>query len=172
MKGVNLIPQSLRQQRRRARRVRRWSVSCVAYAAGLLVTCAAMRAMYLVDRHTLASDIVSTAKRIDEANKSLVGLRLQLSELTERTTTVQTIIDQPDWSILMAALGAATDDDLVLRELRLGSIAQLGPVVRPTGAPERVVLPKRFQLSLRGVGSSSGAVARFVNKLEQTQFFD
>lgn len=168
MKGVNLIPQPLRAARSRKRRLRRWTLGCSAYAAALMMTCAVMRGLWSADCRSLDGEISSTSRRIDDANRSINGLRAELAEMQEKSRTARNISDQPDWSILMSAVAAQVDDDLVLREVRLGAM----PGLSVARVADSLNGPRRFQLSMRGSARNPAGVSRFVSKLEQMQFFD
>ena len=154
--------------RARRRRVRRWALGCAAYAAALMMTCAVMRGLWSADCRTVDIDIAATSRRIEDANRSIAALRGQLGEMQEKSRTSRTIADQPDWSILLGAISAQVEDDLVLRELRLGSTT--GNAARNVADP--LTAPRRYQLSLRGVARSPVGVAKFVSRLEQMKFFD
>jgi hypothetical protein len=168
LKGVNLIPQPLYAARRRKRRLRRWALGCAAYAAALMMTCALMRGVWCANYRSLDSEIASTNHRIEDANRRIAGLRTQLFELQEQSRTAEAIADQPDWSILQNAVAVQMEDDLVLREVRLG--ATTTTAVR--GVADTLWAPKRYQLSIHGVARTPAGVSKFVSKLEQMQFFD
>lgn len=170
MKGVNLIPQSLRAARSRRRRMRRWTLACAAYGAALLMSCAVIRGLWSSDSRTLNSDIAATAHRIDDANRMIAGLRVQVADLQEKSRTSTAIADQPDWSILLAALSATTDEELVLREVRLGPAPGSGAGNR--NAADALYATRKYQLALRGVARSAAGSSKFVTRLEQMQFFD
>jgi Tfp pilus assembly protein PilN len=169
LKGVNLIPQPLRAARSRKRRLRLWTLACVVYAALLLLSCVVTHGLWSNQCHTVAADIASTGRRIDDANRDIAGRRAQRSAMLDVSRTTQAITDQPDWSVLLSALSASTEDDLIFREVRLGALFS-GAVSRTVAVDP--IEPRRYQLSLRGVSRSASSVAKFVSKLEQTQFFN
>jgi Tfp pilus assembly protein PilN len=167
---VNLIPQSLRVTRSHQRRMRRWGLACAVYAAALVMSCVVIRGMWSADSRTLNSDIASTGHRIVDANRVISGLRVQIADLQEKSRTSMAIADQPDWSILLAALSATTDDELVLREVRLGPAPGSGASNR--NAADALWATRKYQLALRGVARSAAGSSKFVTRLEQMQFFD
>ena len=166
MKGVNLIPQRLRAARAHKRRRRRWALGCAAYAASLMMTCAVMHGMWSSNCRSLDNDIATAAHRIEDDNRTINGLRSQLGEMQEKSRVSDAIADQADWSILLSAIGSQVDEDLVLREVRLGPNASVNRITDVLNGP------RRFQLAMRGASRNSAAVSRFVSKLEQMQFFD
>ncbi len=169
MKGINLIPQPLRLARSRKRRMRKWMLGSAAYAAALLMVCAVIHGLWSSQVRAQSGDIAKTSHRIEDENRTIAGLKAQLAAMQEASRTSTAIADQPDWSILLSALSASTEDELVFREVRLGAAS--------TGGMSRTVAdepwtPRRYQLSLRGTARAASGVSKFVNKLEQMQFFN
>ena len=168
MKGVNLIPLPLRLARSHRRRTRRWALACAAYAAALLMTCAVIRGLWSADCLTLNGEIASTGRRIDDANRELSLRRAQLAEMQEQSRVSQAISDQSDWSALLGAVSTQMDDDLVLREVRLGA----APGNEARNVADTLTAPRRYELSIHGVSRTSAGVSKFVAELEKMQFFD
>jgi Tfp pilus assembly protein PilN len=171
-KGVNLIPVPLRVTRQRRRRVSRWTLACAVYAGALLVSCAMVRSLYLTDRQTLTVEIEQAEKRQSELDRAARQQLAHLAALNDKAQTVHAITDQPDWSVLLAAISITMDDELVLRDLRIAPGSDAGGSVRSASATDALTGPRKYQLSLRGIGKTSNAVTKFVSRLEQTKFFD
>ena len=106
----------------------------------------------------------------------------RLIQLHHEVMASRAVSQQPDWSILLAALGRARGDEIVLQGCRLtldrpadsgrpgGSLRSLdagkqaeGSSAQPSG---------RYELEVQGMSDNQAAVSTFILELEQTGLFD
>ena len=171
MTSVSLIPAYRTDARKRRRRLRRWATAGAGYVLFLAVTYAFCNAIWGADGRSLASESQKTAAKIAETQRQLATLEKELLHDEQLLAANRTLADQPDWSLLLAALSQTLQDEVVLRS------CQLKPVWVGPGSSRGTPLPpgsqsNAFLLALRGFGKSQAAVAQFVLRLEGTELFE
>ena len=167
MIGVNLIPQSLREARRHRRLVVRWTVGGGIYALLLVLVCVVARSLYMADCHALDQQTGDMIHRIATADQISRSLKSQLVELHASSQTAHAIADRSDWSMLLSVLANTMDDELALRDVRISPVIDAKTVV-----VDPLSGPRKYSLTIRGLGENSMAVSKFVSHLEETKFFD
>ncbi len=176
MRSVNLIPKHRRQTRRRTVRLRRWTIICITYVAVLALGYGMCRAVWL-DNRDLAAELLDVEEQIEGSNQAIDSLTLELSEARVMLDASRRAVHQPDWSVLMALMSKALDEQIVLKEFRLGrmlNVESQGPTARRSRAGRTGLLnemPAAFTLELNGYGRTPKAVSGFVLRLEQTDMF-
>ncbi|MGE5607759.1 MAG: PilN domain-containing protein, partial [Bacillota bacterium] len=104
----------------------------------------------------------------------------KLLEIKAKLQTIRLVTNQPDWSILLAALSQAIGEDTVLNTITLeplhGSTGSATPPATGKGssktpAPEAAAQPVRWRLDLQGHGLSQPSVSRLITRLQQTELF-
>lgn len=181
MKGVNLIPAYRRERKHRRLRKRGWIVCCTGYAAALVAACAVARAAWLPDTKDMARDLAKASKQVAELEQASASARGKLAEANAMLQTVRAVAEQPDWSILLGALGRSVGDDVVLGVVKLDSIREpSGGPVRTAGASRGGAAAaqaagrqaERWTLELQGHGRSQGSASQFVVRLQETGLFE
>jgi hypothetical protein len=180
MKPVNLIPARRIIAKQRRRHVRRCVVICSTWAFVVSAVCVAGQGLTpaVAGEGNLAERLERAARDI-EANEQLVAAardELAAAQATLRAT--RSIADQPDWSALLALMGRATGDDVMLRSFDLQP-APAVPAVAPKGGnnargPQPAPAPARaagFVLATGGLAQSQLAVTQFVLRLERIGLF-
>jgi hypothetical protein len=175
MRSINLIPAQRRVQRRARRRLRFWPL-VLAGAAGLMaIACGVLRARVPAVVVTDA-ELAKVSTRLGELNTSLAGATKVAADREFNRSTLALLKDQPDWSLLLELLAAQTQEQTVLREIRLTPIAQaaVAPTVKEAGKtppPRQIELPAKFKLELRGLCKSPAGVSQFVANIEKLGIF-
>jgi Tfp pilus assembly protein PilN len=176
MARVNLLPRSRRHAAAARKRVRRWSWVAAGYAMVLLAGYAACAAALSVDGDDHALMLEKTMRQIDELNNANAALTAQMGEAHVKLSVARTIGDQPDWSLLLAIISSAVDDQIVLTSTKLD--AATGVDAQPTSRPSTndktaaLALPVRMSFSLNGMARSQAAVSQFVLRLERLGLFE
>ena len=186
MKAVNLIPVRRILARQRRRHVRRCTVTCATWAGVVLGLCVVGQG--LGPGGVQGSDVLSdrmdkVVREIETQEQALTVARAELSSAQATLRATRAIANQPDWSVLLALLGKATGDDVMLRSIELqpsqpqatvtaGQRAAVAAPVRPGGPA--AVAPRRaagYVLSASGLAQSQLAVTQFVLRLERMGLF-
>jgi Tfp pilus assembly protein PilN len=186
MNRVNLIPMSRRRAKARRVRLRAWIAIdgvigvIVLVAAGFVLTASAVN-------RAPDSDLAKTADEIARTNKQLQSTRAALAECLQTLASASAASDQPDWSLLIAALAARQGDDIVLGRCEISPVKDEGPATAPPPPPpvQAVSMPAKpaaapavprsaghVLLHLSGLGRSQAAVAQFVLQLEASDLFE
>ena len=174
MISVNLIPTHRRNARRRRVRVRRWAAVCVAYALVLFVSYGVCRAVWDAG-HDLVRELDEVTEQIDQSNQAIAALGPEMAQARLTLDASQGIVDQPDWSVLLALMAKTLGDEIVLKSCRLQRRTDArAEARRPDGAPAQPAgeMPEAFTVALSGYGQSPQAVSRFVLRLERTGLFE
>jgi len=181
--GVNFIPGQRRLIGARRFRVRAWTVAVSAYAVLATIAFVGFATVSTGDDVSVAHRLQLVPAEIEGSRRTVVTLSQEVAEARARLEAARTVIDQPDWSVLLGVLARALGDDVVLTSCRLGAAqttpagagmtrgshnnaSQSAPAV-PVGQP-----PGRYLLSISGVGRSQSAVSQFVLRLERIGLFD
>lgn len=168
MHGVNLIPSGRRFARRRQKVVRRWSFGVAAYAVALGIAAGWIWIAGRGAQSGLAAKIELAQEqiRVREQSRSDLLAGMARQEMILRVNLA--VLDQPDWSTLLALVAAHLGDDVVLESFLLAPPAVTsGRADSGKGASG----PPVYRLSIRGFGRSQAAVAEFALALERTRLF-
>ena len=177
MVDFNLIPAHRVDARRRNVGLRRWAIVCIAYAAVLGAGYGVCRGVW-VDSRDLDEELAETARQIDESNQAIDVLGQELATARLMLDSTMKVVDQPDWSVLLALIGRTLGDQIVLKrcQLQQSEDQQLhGPATRHSRRGQQAALlsemPDAFTLALNGYGRSPESVSEFVLRLEQVGLF-
>lgn len=172
---INLVPASRRKAAQLRARLRRWLVAVPCYAGVVIAASLAYVTVLAEDREDVSVTLDKTGRHVEELTRSLTSLRPQLTEARTRLNVARTVGQQPDWSELLALIGSAMDDEMVLT----------GTQVDANVSGEENVAPKPgssngsnrlngagLVLTLRGFAPSQPSVAQFILRLERLGTFD
>ena len=112
MTSISLIPAYRRDARKRHRRLRRWGATCAGYVAFLVATYAFCTAVWGANGRTLDSQFQHTAGEIAQADQKIIALEKELRHNERLLAANRVLADQPDWSLLLALLSHALQDDV------------------------------------------------------------
>jgi len=172
MISVNLIPPDRLAGKTIRGHLRIWSAVGTVY---LLVLVAALGACYAAwgrnDNVGLAKQLASTQLQIDETAAAMSEMTAQLSKAKEALATVETVADQPDWSILLALLAKQTGKDVVLQACQVAPEKGPSGIGDPSGE-NSTSEGATYRLALVGFGQTQQAVSRFLLELDRVEVFD
>jgi len=149
----NLIPAARRAVKARRRKIRRWSAIGGAYF-GLLAVAAIGIGLFFGSEPVNSAALGKVKAAIVASNATLVSMRGRTAALRREIQLEQEISQQPDWSILLAAVAKRCGDDIVLSGCELAQ------------SPDSIVL------RVEGVGLSNTAVSAFVLRLQEIPVFE
>ena len=182
MDGVNLIPVSRRNARRRRQRVHLWSSGCGTYASALVVLCIFLYIHGPPPKSAQAKALVEADDRVHQLGAAIDRERKGLAQVQALLEASKAVSDRPNWSTLLGLIAKTLDQDTVLDHCQLDPLAPAAtavstpsPVmVRALAAPSEpaVVVPHQFQLDLGGMGRSEGAGMAFVLRLQEMGLFE
>ena len=181
--AINLIPTRRLAAIARQRRLKWWTAALAihALAMGLIWTTSV-----LVSGRSGAGELSARVERIalevDQMQTKLRTSQPQLANLRRQVTAARAVSQQPDWSVLLAALASARGDQIVLQGCALAvddpqdSQRRPGPVravsaVRKTKDPKEHQ-PGHYSLKIDGMSDNQMAVSQFMLDLESTGLFD
>jgi len=173
MKSINLIPLSRRQAKSRRGYVQRWAVAVVIYGALSLTVGVMCFAVSSSQDPLVAQELDAVYIQINDLDTTIAQVKTNLLETQASLDASLVMVNQPDWSILLATLSNMLGDGIVLRHCQLTSSTMPPPTGRGVNTdkdgPDQLT---HFVLELAGVGRSQNDVSRFVLRLEQSQLFD
>lgn len=177
MVTVNLIPAKIREARHRRIVKRRWVGLGIVY--GLLAVAACVVCQKSWEPPPSSSpELTRLRGRLAEVDRTITRIKPELEKTKSILDSYQVIMNNPDWSTLLAALSNQLDQRIVLRRCRLenngSGLENRGqapgqPIHDDQAVPKP---PSGFTLKLAGLGQSQGDVARFVLQLEKIGLFD
>lgn len=169
---ANLLPVTRRIARRRNMRTRAWIGSiCIGsiVLTGALMTVAAT---WRDDRAQLREMLEDSEGSNRAIKDRIVSLDRELEHAWAGLYAAERIRDQPDWSILLAAVAARTGEQIVLARIGLERPAPTRPLSRtPEGAAAAQPRPQPRDLVLSGTGVSAHQVSLFSVRLEELSLF-
>ena len=184
MKPVNLIPTRRILARQRQRHMRRAAVICSSWAVVIAGVCAAGQGVLpggsAATGGNIDGQLEKVAREVEVNRQAVSTVRDELSGVQATLRATRAIANQPDWSILLALLGHATGDDVMLRSFELQPNAPVAPAVKAAPTPPGARAPQpsapaprsaAFVLNLGGLGQSQPAVTQFVLRLERVGLF-
>ena len=148
MNTGNLIPSTRRANKARRVRLRRWAAISIGYACLLGVLSLGVAEFFGAD--SLDPAVISKARgEISKSSATLVSLRTQAVGVRRQLDSIQEVSDQPDWSILLAAVAKRRGEEIILSgcELSRGGSA--------------------IVLRIEGTGLTNKAIAAFVLRLQE-----
>jgi hypothetical protein len=152
---INLIPRPRMLRKRLRRRVRGWAaalaIHTVALGGVLALVHSTREPIVPPDDSGVRSRITQLTADFAQANQALTDARFKHAAALALT-------GHPDWSTLLALLGARLGDEVVVRDVKLAQS-------RNPGA-------RQYTLDVRGLAKSQAAVSGFVSRLEETRIFD
>lgn len=166
MRGVNLIPAHVRLAAARRVRLRAWAVIAATWALALagVYTWMPSAATELRDWDAPAAQI---RQATDGVRQEADRLRAQLTREQALLASSQSIVGQPDWSMLLALISRAAGETIWIESSALKKDAEA-----PAPAPLAPRKAPRMVLSLAGMGETQDAVAAFALRLERIGLFD
>jgi len=162
--SINLIPTAHRRARQRRRRVQWWLRSLAVYAVVLVAVYAACQTVSGHGDRALADDLATVAEQIAGTQAEMKSISPQLTDAQHTLQATQAVVEQPDWSVLLAMLGHTLDDKVVLQRCAIGD-----PDSKTSGTD--AACPTDYVLTLTGVGRSQTDVSQFVLRLERSGLF-
>ncbi len=178
MNNTNLIPASRRQARDQRRRIVHWVTICGIYS-GLLLAASACTYFVWGAASVDAAVVANVRSEISHANATKAALRAQSRDAQHAMQSIQEISEQPDWSILLAAIGDRCGKDVFLSACDLSGRAKAGPDALAPGATNSAgptdattVSAHNITLHLSGFGRSQEAISSFVLRLQELPIFE
>ena len=179
MGNVNLIPANRLAKKRRKARLRSWAVICGAYLLLLVMVALSVKVFSAQGGSSVEQERRSTEQTIQEYDSAIVQIQGKLAQAAEELRINKAILNQPDWSKLLALLADELGHDVVLNHCGLVALKSderevVGsPIDRRTSPPAGVVLAqRRYGLKLSGFGRTQTSVSQFVLRLERIGIFE
>ena len=178
MADSNLIPAHRRDIRMRGVRLRQWVVVCIVYTVVLGLGYGICRGFW-IEAGDPTTELGEVAKQIDQSNQAIDVLSQDLATAKLMLDATLRVVDQPDWSALLALTARTLGDQIVLTQCQVLELTEgdsFTPAARHGRGGGRTALrhemPDAFTVELSGYGRSPQAVARFVLRLEETRLFE
>jgi hypothetical protein len=175
MTSANLIPVFRKDLRKRRTRIRRWGLLCAGYGVFLLMTYGTCHALMSTGDRNLPAELDDVSERIRRSKLAISSLQRRLQTAQLELEANRAVGNQPDWSVLLAALSAGLGDDVFLRGCTLEPLEPSQGVKDGDGSdtPDVVAAGQReYVLKLNGYGRSQAAVSQIVLRLESHPLFD
>ena len=158
MTSPNFIPAHRLASRQRHRRRRLWILACIAYAIGLLGASTSGSALCHEDTDALTGQIATTIEQIDRNQRATERLQDTLAVARATLQANRAVADQPDWSILLAAVADCLDDDVFLTRFDLQPAPK---IARPARLPQMPGQPPRAPRPTAPTATNLVALAGF-----------
>jgi hypothetical protein len=164
--------------KKRRHRLRFWLRTSASYAALLAAVYAALYVALGAEGGNLAAELEACAESITQSRRRMHALRGKLQDAVVELKANRAVGNQPDWSVLLAAVSGRLGDDVFLRRCRLSPRrgAEHPAPEQEGGAPARrdavAAGQNRYTLRLEGYGKSLRSVSQFVLRLEGHVLFD
>ncbi len=173
MISVNLIPPYRQAAKWRRARAVRWAKGGSVYVALLLAACGVVRVAWNLRDPGLEPVLIQVQGKIDTLQGSIAAIQSQLDEAVLMLKANHTLIDNPDWSMLLRLLGTTMDQDIVLRQCRVETIRPDKPGGSQATPDDQTPPPASgFRLDIKGMGRTQAVVSEFTLRLEQTGLFN
>ena len=178
MHGANLIPAHRIITKKRRKRLRRWVGGCVTYCLVLIGAYGLCHAALGGDDMETTGSLQESSRQISQAKRTIASLTGQLTEVRTELAANRAVGNQPDWSILLAAIAGSLGDDIFLQACQLrpkdSKRTDRANRDKPSqGAPELLAAgQRRYVLTVDGYGRSHAAMSRFMLRLESNPLFD
>lgn len=169
---ANLLPAARQIARRRNVRKRSW-------IGGICIGSIVLAGVVMTVELTWRDDRMQLREKLEASERSTQVLEDRVASLNRESEhawaglyAAERIRDQPDWSILLAAIAERTGDQVVLSRIGLERPAPTRPSSRvPRGAAAAQSRPQPRDLVLSGTGTSAHQVSLFSVRLEQLNLF-
>lgn len=182
MNGINLIPAPRRAARRRRAHLRYCAAGCAAWAVVSVGAACVVPAVWGAGDSRDTEWLAKVNGEIQQTERTIAGIRAQLTAAESTLRGNQAIAAQPDWSVLLAVLGQMVGGDVVLKSCHVRPVnpntdgqrpdarraaprAQAEPTVAKTSAAQP------FILEAAGIAKDYTSANQFVLRLEQTGLF-
>ena len=169
---ANLLPAARQLARCRNMRTRSW-------IGGICIGSIVLTGVFVTVVATWRDDRARLREMLEDSegfNRTLEDRIAMLDQRLEHAwaglNAAERIRDQPDWSILLAAIAERTGDQIVLSRIGLERPAPTRPRNRtPEGAAAAQPRPQPRDLVLSGTGVSAHQVSLFSVRLEELNLF-
>ena len=169
---ANLLPMARQISRRRNVRKRSWIGGiCIGsiVLSGVFMT---VEVTWRDDRRQLREELEDSERSTRELEGRVASLDRELEHAWAGLYAAERIRDQPDWSILLAAVAKRTGDQVVRSRIGLERPAPKRSSDRaPGGAAAAQSRPQPRDLVLSGAGTSAHEVSLFSVRLEELNLF-
>lgn len=166
MIGVNLLPASFIEVRRRRARIRAWGMICAVHAM-LVAGVGVVTASGGETSTTLRTKVGLAQSRLESKGKEIDALRRTLADRARRVEAVRAIADHPNWSILLEMLATLRGSDVVLERVAIEPDAEPGAGAKPGVAPK-----PRYLITIEGLARSNAAVLEYALAIQRVGIFE
>ena len=187
MKSFNLIPAARRAAKVRKVHLRRCTIGCAVWGVLSLAAAGAAHAIWRGGDADGDDKLARVDREMQQTERAIAAVRAQLSAAQATLRANQNIVNQPDWSILLALLGKTVvaerpGEETVLKScnVRPANMTRGGayrpdtrrPAAQPSGANAAAPAePVQYVLEASGMARSHAAANQFVLRLEATGLF-
>lgn len=171
LQRINLVPEHRRRFRRRQRMLR-WCVGgCSAYALLLVGGCVLLAVLWKPHGGATDADVERVLSEGEATKRQIDLLNHQLAAARNTLRVTRQIADQPDWSLLLALLGKAVGEQVVLNGCEVGPAAELPDAAQTVSAGAARPVAPAYVVRLRGLARGHPEMSQFVLRLEQLGLF-
>ena len=176
MTCVNLLPRARRVKLAARSRVRAWTAAGAVYGACLLVGAPLLAPDVSNAAAETDRNLEDAGRRLEAAESRLKELRPKLLEVQRDIDATRSVIEHPDWSIMLDLVSRLRQDDAVLDAVEISGprpapAGPSAPAAGKKGAATRAETPEVFTLTLTGAARSPSAVAQLAIRLEHAGLF-
>ena len=172
---INLIPAARLQARQRRAHLRRCIIGSIAYTILNIAVVLTCRTLLGGADPSLAARLEEAQTAADRAARDLTSARTDLESAQSMLSASRSIVDQPDWGLLMKVLAAQQGSEIVLRDCRVMPVEAAAPAPQKQpgkrGAAQATPGEPAMVLSVTGLGRSQVAISQFVLRLEELHLF-
>lgn len=173
--SVNLIPKARQAKAERKRRLRFWTGAWCTYAVCLAVAAGFMY-LRIGAVHDLSGELEQQSQQAAGLQTDIQHYNTQLLQVSQKLLSAKGLLEQPDWSQLLAVLADLRGTDVVLEDVEL----KLNVEAAPAPAPGKKPNPKqtaaarktKWVLTIQGHGRTPQSVSQYDLRLEATDLFD
>jgi len=173
---ASFIPAYRLEAKGRRTRIRLWGAACAAYGIAALLTYCLFHAVWAKDTKDLAREQWDFTEKVGRSRTAADRFQQQADNEELELQANRAVGNQPDWSVLLAAVSADLGEEIFLRQCQLiptdaPTVGQ-GPPGAAAGAKVLTAAERRYVLKLSGCARSHTAASQFVLRLEQNGLFD
>jgi hypothetical protein len=172
---INLIPLYRQIKAERNRRMRWWIGLWSGYA-GVLIVLVGLLYLHLGTSRDLTHDLKQQDQQLSSLQNDTRQTQTMLLQVSQKLLSARGLLEQPDWSQLLAVLADLRGNDVVLEDVNLQLTAEAVPAPTPTKSSKSKAPPPtiktKWNLQLEGHGKTPESVSQYVLRLEATQLFD
>ena len=184
--SINLIPRRRIEARQRRGRVRIWIIAMSAYVLTSTAVAGALNVAWDRAERRVTDELERLRGQASVVEEEIGLIQPQLIEAALQLKAGRAVSEQPDWSLLLALLGATRGEEIVLERVALIPIqvdagepaaGESGGAGSAGGSPgakavEPVTPRIDYRLEISGLGLTQQAVSRYLLRMEQTGLFD